>query len=287
MIFALIEKVKRALSIERLCMLFRVSPSSFYAWKNHVPSRREKEDQKLSVHMRAIFKQSRKSYGRIRMTHEMQEAGFDIGQYRVRRLMKLNNLIVKRKRKFKVTTDSAHNKPIAKNLLKQDFFAERPNQKWVGDISYIWTGEGWLYLAVIIDLFSRRVVGWAMSRRMKKELAMEALQMAINLRQPKPGLIHHSDRGSQYCSDDYLKLVKRAGMVPSMSGKGNCYDNAVAESFFKTLKSELVWRTSFQLRVEAKKEIEKFINGFYNPKRRLSANGLLSPMEFEAQAATT
>jgi transposase InsO family protein len=282
--YSLVEKEKRALPIDRLCALFGVSPSGYYAWKNHTPCRREKEDTILSVHMRAIFTENRESYGRIRMLHEMRDHGFDIGSYRVSRLMKANNLIVKRKKKFRVTTDSSHNRPVAKNILKQDFSAKRPDQKWVGDISYIWTREGWLYLAVIIDLFSRRVVGWAMSKRMKKELAMEALQMAITLRQPPPGLIHHSDRGSQYCSDDYLRLVKRASMVPSMSGKGNCYDNAVAESFFKTLKSELVWRTAFQLRAEAKKEIEKFINGFYNPKRRHSAIGYKSPMAFEAQA---
>jgi transposase InsO family protein len=275
------------MSVKRLCRLFEVSESGFYTWKKCPQSKRQRDDKIMSVHLKAAFFENRQSYGRIRMVREMRARGHDIGCHRVRRLMKANNLIVKRKKQYKVTTDSTHNKPVAKNLLKQNFSAQGPNQKWVGDISYIWTREGWLYLAVIIDLFSRRVVGFAMSRRMKKELAMDALQMAINLRHPPAGLIHHSDRGSQYCSGAYQRLIRQARMRPSMSGKGNCYDNSVAESFFKTLKSELVWRTAFQLRVEAKKEISKFINGFYNRVRRHSTIGYKSPVDFEKQAIKT
>ena len=170
---------------------------------------------------------------------------------------------------------------VAPNLLKQDFTAAAPNEKWAGDISYIWTAEGWLYLAVILDLYSRRVIGWATSDRMKKALPLEALARAIALRQPAPGVVHHSDRGSQYCAYEYQKKLQENGFMVSMSAKGNCYDNAVVETFFKTIKNELIWRTSFATREQATRMIGHYIDGFYNHKRRHSALGYTSPVNFE------
>ena len=199
--------------------------------------------------------------------------------------MRENGIRVVRTRKHKVTTDSNHTFNISPNLLVRDFSARAPSQKWAGDISYIWTREGWLYLAVIIDLYSRRVIGWAVSNRMKKDLVIRALQMAINLRQPPPGGIHHTDRGSQYCSRAYQKILKTHGFQVSMSGKGNCYDNSVVETFFKTLKAELIWRQSWTTRRQAEMALFEYINGFYNPRRKHSALGYKSPLAFERKAA--
>ena len=196
----------------------------------------------MFAHIREQFALSLGSYGRPRMTEELKEAGVNVGHRRVGRIMRENGIRVERSKKYKVTTDSNHTFNIAPNLLSGDFHATAQNQKWAGDISYVWTREGWLYLAVIIDLYSRRVVGWAVSNRMNRDLAIRALQMAINLRQPPKGCIHHSDRGSQYCSHDYQKILRQNGFKVSMSGKGNCYDNAEVETFFKTIKAELIWR---------------------------------------------
>jgi putative transposase len=198
--------------------------------------------------------------------------------------MRENGLKARPKRRFKRTTDSHHAFPVAPNLLAQDFSAERPNQKWAADISYVWTNEGWLYLAVVLDLFARRVVGWAVSDRLHQELALEALRKALAIRRPSEGLTHHADRGSQYCSTAYQAALKKHGIRISMSGKGNCFDNAVVETFFKTLKSELVWRTVFQTRAEAKQAIGRYIDGFYNPVRRHSTLDYLSPVQFEKLA---
>jgi len=211
--------------------------------------------------------------------------GLVVGHRRVGRLMKQNGIRIVRTRKYKATTDSNHRFNIAPNLLDRDFSASGPNQKWAGDISYIWTREGWLYLAVILDLYSRRVIGWAVSNRMKKDLAIRALQMAINLRQPAPGCVHHTDRGSQYCSHDYQKVLRKQGFQVSMSGKENCYDNAAAETFFKSLKAELIWRRDWKTRRETEVALFQYINGFYNPRRRHSALGWKSPLAFERKAA--
>jgi len=195
--------------------------------------------------------------------------------------MRENGLVARQKRRFKRTTDSAHAWPVALNLLDQDFTADAPDQKWSADISYIWTAEGWLYLAVLIDLFSRRVIGWAVSDRLKKDLAQRALRMALATRRPPRDLIHHSDRGSQYCSIDYQVMLKNHGMLISMSGKGNCYDNAVVEAFFKTIKSELIWPVAWQTRRQAENAVARYIDGFYNPIRRHSTLGYQSPVQFE------
>ena len=200
---------------------------------------------------------------------------------RMSRLDVTAGLAARQKRRFKRTTDSTHAWPIAPNLLDRDFAAEAPDQKWSADISYIWTAEGWLYLAVLIDLFSRRVVGWAVSDRLKKDLALRALRMALVTRRPPRGLIHHSDRGSQYCSIDYQAVLKKHGLLISMSGKGNCYYNAVVETFFKTIKSELIWPVAWRTRNQTENAVARYIDGFYNPIRRHSTLGYQSPVQFE------
>jgi len=246
-------------------------------------SQRQRDDMVLLAHIREQFRLSLGSYGRPRMTEELKELGFAVGHRRVGRLMSQNGIQVLRTQKYKATTDSAHNLNVAPNLLDQNFGATGPNQKWAGDITYIWTREGWLYLAVIIDLYSRRVIGWAVSDRLKKDLAIRALQMAINLRQPPKGCIHHTD--SQYCAHGYQKILRKHGFKVSMSGKGNCWDNAVTETFFKTLKAELIWRQTWQTRRHAETAVFQYINGFYNPRRKHSALGYKSPLAFERKAA--
>ncbi len=219
------------------------------------------------------------------MTEELRDLGFIVSERRVSRLMKENNIRIIRTRKFKCTTDSNHNFNVAPNLLGGDFTTTGQNQKWAGDITYIRTEEGWLYLAVIIDLYSRRVIGWATSKRMKRDLVCQALLRAIALRKPPKGVIHHTDRGSQYCSHDYQNILAKHGFKTSMSGKGCCYDNAAVETFFKSLKAELVWRTTFESRNEAERALFKYINQFYNTKRRHSYLGNISPMKFEMKTA--
>ena len=223
---------------------------------------------------------------------------------RVARLMRDNNLMARQKTRFKKTTDSDHGGPVAINVLNQDFTANGPNEKWgvmpsacfQHDISYVWTAEGWLYLAIVLDLFSRKIVGWAISDTMKKGVvlkarlrrdAMEALRRAITLRKPPPGLIHQFDRGSEYCCGDYRRLVADHGFIASMSGRGNCYDNAMVETVFKTIKSELIWRTSYASRGQATNAIGSYIEGFYNPRRRHSSLGYKSPTAFETAFRTT
>lgn len=283
--FAFIDTHRGQFSIERMCSVFGVTSRGYRSWRDRPISQRQRSDMVLLAHIRDQHRLSLRSYGRPRMTEELKELGFPVGQRRVGRLMRENGLCAVRTRKYKVTTDSAHSFNIAPNLLDRDFYAEGPNQKWAGDISYIWTAEGWLYLAVILDLHSRRVIGWAVSDRLKQDLEIKALNMAINLRQPLPGCIHHTDRGSQYCAHEYQKILKRHKFAVSMSGKGNCYDNSVVETFFKTIKAELIWRQSWQTRRQAEMAIFQYINGFYNPRRRHSALGGKSPLAFERKAA--
>ena len=246
---------------------------------------RQRIDLKALAHIREHFALSNSTYGRPRMTKELKEIGLDIGERRIGRLMKLNGIRPVRTRRHKVTTDSRHSLGVAANVLNGDFVANAPNRKWAGDISYIWTNEGWLYLAVVIDLFSRRVIGWATSDRMKKDLAIKALDMAVRMRNPSSGCIFHSDRGSQYCSHDFQKKLTEYRMTPSMSGKGNCFDNAAVETFFKSLKAEMLWRQTWPTRQQATAAIFHYVNGFYNPRRRHSYLGSISPLAFEAKAA--
>jgi len=283
--FSFIAKNADMLPIERLCRIMNVSPRGYRAFRRRPLSLSQRKDMVVLAHIREQFRLSLGSYGRPRMTEELKELGLAVGHRRIGRLMRENGIAVKRNRKFKATTDSNHSFNIAPNLLIRDFSAARPNQKWAGDISYVWTREGWLYLAVVLDLHSRRVIGWAVSNRMKRDLAIRALEMAIALRRPPKGCIHHTDRGSQYCSHDYQKILRQHDFKVSMSGTGNCYDNAAIETFFKTIKAELIWRRPWPTRRHAELAIFEYINGFYNPRRKHSALGWKSPLAFEAQAA--
>jgi putative transposase len=282
--FQLIDAAKEEFPVKRLCQVLGVSPSGYFAWRSRPASLRQREDLILLAHIRSAYALSHETYGSPRMTRELQDGGLKVGRRRTARLMRENGLKARLKGRFKRTTDSHHAFPVAPNLLDQDFSATCPNQKWNADISYVWTSEGWLYLAVVLDLFARRVVGWAVSDRLHQELALAALRKALAIRQPPAGLIHHADRGSQYCSLDYQAELRKHGIRISMSGKGNCFDNAVVETFFKTLKSELVWRTVFQTRAEAKEAIGRYIDGFYNPVRRHSTLDYVSPVQFESLA---
>jgi putative transposase len=282
--FKLIDAAKEDFPVQRLCQVLEVSPSGYFAWRSRPASLRQREDLVLLAHIRSAFTLSNGTYGSPRMTRELQDEGLKVGRRRTARLMRENGLKARQKRRFKRTTDSQHGFPIAPNLLEQDFSAGRPNLKWNADISYVWTNEGWLYLAVVLDLFARRVVGWAVSDRLHQELALKALRKALAIRRPSAGLIHHADRGSQYCSTAYQAELRKHEIQISMSGKGNCFDNAVVETFFKTLKSELVWRTVFQTRAEAKDAIGRYIDGFYNPVRRHSTLDYVSPVQFERLA---
>jgi len=282
--FQFIDVAKESFPVTRLCQVLEVSPSGYFARRSRPASPRQREDLVLLAHIRSAFARSNGTYGSPRVTRELQDEGLEVGRRRTARLMRENGLKARQKRRLKRTTDSHHSFPIAPNLLEQDFSAERPNQKWAADISYVWTDEGWLYLAVVLDLFARRVVGWAVSDRLHQELALEALRKALAIRRPDKGLIHHSDRGSQYCSTAYRAELRKHGLRISMSGKGNCFDNAGVETFFKSLKSELVWRTVFQTRAVAKAAIGRYIDGFYNPVRRHSTLDYVSPVQFERLA---
>lgn len=265
-----------------MCRVLAVSRSGYYAWRQRPVSPREMADQALSQQIKTIPQQSRQTYGSPRIQVELAENGVSCGHNRVARLMHDEELWAKQKRKFRVTTtDSAQPYPVAPNLLNQDFTASRPNEKWLTDITYIPTAEGWLYLAGVMDLFSRRIVGWAMSDSLERPFVIAALQMAIKMRQPPPGLLHHSDRGSQYASQDYQALLTQHHMGCSMSRTGNCYDNAPMESFFGTLKTELVHHCHYQTKAEAKTDIFEYIEVFYNRFRRHSALYYQSPVNYE------
>src|SRR5215207_8865084 len=218
---------KRTSPYLSLCKVLGVSQSGYFAWKSRPASQRQREDLVLLAHVRSVFQLSNETYGSPRLTRELQDQGLAVGRRRTARLMRENGLKARQLRRFKRTTDSQHAFPVAPNLLDQDFSAERPGEKWGADISYVWTREGWLYLAVVMDLYARRVVGWAVSDRLHKELALAALRRALAVRRPEVGLLHHSDRGSQYCSIEYQAELRRHGILISMSGKGNCYDNSM------------------------------------------------------------
>lgn len=283
--YKLVDTNKAVMPVERMCKMMAVSVSGYYAWKGREPSLHHCYDVVLATHIRAQFAASHQTYGAPRMQAELAEEGYQVGRNRIARLMRENGLKAQQKRRFTRTTDSLHSHPVAFNVLDQNFACDGADQKWGADISYIWTAEGWLYLAIVLDLYSRRIVGWATSDRLKKDLALKALQRAILMRQPPVGLIHHSDRGSQYCSDDYRNLLQAYGLTASMSGKGNCYDNAMVEAVFKTIKSELIWRASYKTRAQATLALGHYIDGFYNPRRRHSSLGYKSPINFEAQMA--
>jgi transposase InsO family protein len=279
--FAFVEAEKARFPVAMMCRLLEVSRAGFYAWRTKTEAIREKEDRRLAVEIAVIHAESRQRYGSPRVHAELQGRGKKTSRKRVARLMRQQGLRARGKRRFRTTTDSAHEFPVAANVLKRDFEVEAPNTAWVTDITYIWTREGWLFLVVILDLFSRRVVGWSMSERITRRLALDALSMALRRRQPPRGLIHHSDRGSQYASAEYRRMLAANGIVCSMSRRGDCWDNAVAESFFSTIKLELVYENDWATRTEARAAIFEYLEVFYNGERRHSSLGYLSPVAFE------
>ena len=267
--------------VVHLCRLLGVRRSAYYDWRNQPCKVISQEEFALRQRMKALFKASRESLGSRTLARKLREEGFEVGRDRTRRLMKALNLKVKQKRKYKATTDSKHQLPVAENVLNRQFSPQAPNQVWGTDITYLWTQQGWVYLAVVIDLYSRRVVGWSMDRRMKKALVIRALMMAINLRKPPPGLIHHSDRGSQYASHGYQALLKQHGVICSMSRKGNCWDNAPVERFFSSLKREWTGDRLYRTRQEAIADVREYVAVYYNSQRLHSTLGYKTPMNYE------
>lgn len=264
-----------------LCRVFRVSVNGYFGWKARPESKRAIENRRLLEEIKDVHKGRRRSYGSPRVHEELLARGITCSLNRVARIMRENSIASVSKRKFKYTTDSRHDYPIAPNLLDREFDVLRPNEVFVSDITYIATDEGWLYLATVMDLCLRRIVGWSMDKRMTKDLVIDALDMAVKDRRPGPGVLHHSDRGSQYASDDYQARLKKHGMICSMSRKGNCWDNAVMESFYRSLKVECVYLQKYKTREEARRDIFKYIELFYNRVRRHSYLGYLSPDEYE------
>ena len=286
MIYAYIDEQRVKASVVRLCHALGVSTSGYYAWRRRAPSRRALANQALLVSIRAIHANSRETYGSPRIHAELVAQGRSCSLNRVARLMRLQHIRARSKRLYRVRTTCADpSRPVACNRLAQKFEAAAPNRVWLGDITYVPTSQGWLYLAAVLDLHSRRIVGWALDQTMTTALVQAALKMALGRRQPAAGLVHHTDRGRQYTSADYQDLLKAQGLVASMSGAGNCYDNAPMESFFGTLKAELIYHTTYLTRDEARQDIVSYIEGFYNATRRHSALGYRSPRDFELAAA--
>lgn len=265
-----------------MCQCSGVSRSGYYAWRNRETSPRAQENKVLLEAITDIYETSRRSYGSPRVHAELLERGFEVGVHRVARLMAESGLVARLKPKFRKTTDSEHGMPVAANELDRNFEVDEPDRVWVGDITYIWTLQGWMYLAVVIDLFSRRVVGWAIADHMRTELVLEALDAALGSHAPsKAGLVFHSDQGSQYASTAFQTALLRAGITCSMSRRANCWDNAVAESFFSTLKTELVHNVIFISKTSATSTIAEWIEVFYNGQRRHSTLGYVAPAVFE------
>ncbi len=265
--------------------MLEVSRSGYYAWLHRRPSKRAQEHARLEVAIQAAHVRTRQTYGPERLQAELRKDGFPAGVGRIKRLRKKLGLRCQQVRRFTTTTDSTHTLPVAENVLAQTFAATRPNETWVTDITYVPTAEGWLYLTGIKDLFTCEVVGHAMGARMTTALVSQALGAAVWAKRPRPGLIHHSDRGSQYCAQDYQDQLREFGLIPSMSRKGNCYDNAPMESFWGTLKNELVHHRRYETREQARREITEYIELFYNRQRRHSRLGNCSPVAFAQQWA--
>lgn len=280
-----IQEHDRRYPIRLMCRALAVSPAGYYAWRDRPESRRSMQNRTLLSAIRVIHRESRETYGSPSIWDALSKQGHDVGKHRVARLMRQAGLRAKTVRKWRATTQSNHRLPVAENTLNRQFAVAQPNRVWAGDITYVWTAEGWLYLAVILDLYSRAVIGWAMGQRLTEELAEHALLMALTTRQPVAGLLHHSDRGSQYAAGTDQQVLTRHGLTPSMSRKGNCWDNACVESFFGTLKRELVYHRHYATRHEAQQDIFEYIEVFYNRKRRHSTLGYDSPAEFEARRA--
>ena len=281
MTFARVDAEKAVWPIAIQCEALGVSRSGYYAWRGRPEAPRVKADAELVVEIKVAHKTGRGAYGSPRVHRELRANGRRVGKKRVERLMRQEGIVAKKKRRFRRTTDSNHPDPIAPNILARDFEVALPNTAWVTDVTYVWTHEGWLYLAAILDLYSRRVVGWAASACNDRALALDALARATSTRKPAAGLLHHSDRGSVYASGDYGDALTKIGAIKSMSRKGDCWDNAVAESFFATIKGEMIDHEEYETRAEAIAAIDDYIDAFYNTRRRHSTIGYVSPIEFE------
>ena len=277
----MIKEMRLQYSVPIMSRIMEVSVSGYYAWQQRPLSKRAQEEARLEVEIKAAHKRTRQTCGPERLQRDLSEHGVQVGVCRIKRIRKKLGIRCKQVKKFKATTDSKHTLPVAKNLLNQQFEVSKPNTVWVSDITYIPTKEGWLYLAGHRDLFNGEIVGYAMGERITRSLVSQSLFRAVASRRPSKGLIHHSDRGSQYCSYDYRQLLEQFGMKASMSRKGNCYDNAPMESFWGTLKQELVHHRRYRTRQEAIQEITEYIEIFYNRQRRQARLGFLSPAAYE------
>lgn len=282
--FAFVEAEKARHSVAALCRVLQVSRQGYYAWRVRAPSYRAQQDGQLETLIRCIHASSRRTYGAPRVHDELRDHGIRVAKKRVARLMRRAQLVGRRRRRFVRTTDSRHNFRAAPNLLQRDFRPQAANRVWAADITYIPTRAGWLFLAVIIDLHSRRVIGWAIQNFLDRRLSLHALQMALRSRRPAAGLVHHSDRGAQYACDDYRSALIEAGAVSSMSRKGDCWDNAVVESFFSTLKTELIHEQDFVTQEQGRAAVAEYIDGFYNCRRKHSTLGFVAPIEYEMKS---
>lgn len=285
MIYPFIEAARSHYPVRRICRSLGVSPSGYYAWRQRPPSRRALANQALLVQIRAIHAETHQRYGSPRIHAELQARGVVCNRKRVARLMRLHHLQARHQRRYHRSTQADPRVPAAPNRLAQAFQATAPNQKWLTDVTSIPTGEGWLYLAAVVDLYSRRVIGWALAAQNDTPLVLRALELALGRRQPEAGTLHHSDRGAPYTSAAYQRVLQARQLVVSMSGTGNCYDNAPMESFFATLKTELISHRRYRTRAEARQDIVDYVEGFYNARRRHSALGYRSPLEFEQSTA--
>lgn len=282
--YAFIQNQREAFPVRLLCQVLGVGTSGFYAWLQRPESSRSQDNRRLLDAIRAVHHRSRQTYGSPRVHADLKAQGYTCGKHRVAQLMRRQGLVSRHRRKFKATTNSDHRHPVAANHLKRQFTVSKPNVVWVSDITSIPTQEGWLYLAVTLDLYHRKVVGWAMDRRLTQHFVIEAFTMAVHNGRPSPGLLHHSDQGVQYASQGFQARLQAAGVHCSMSRKGNCWDNAVAESFFHTLKVELIHWRQYRTRQEARREIFEYIEVFYNRQRRHSALDYQTPVEYEHRA---
>jgi putative transposase len=282
--YRFIDTHKKVWPVNLMCGVLDVSRSGFYHWRARGPSQQERSNRELDSRIRELFARHKQRYGAPRITGDLHDERIACSENRVARRMRAMGLRAIQAKKFKVTTDSNHSRPVAPDLIEQDFHAEVANEKWVSDITYVWTDEGWLYLAVVMDLYSRAIIGWSMNRRMTQQLVCDALTMALFRRHFPKGTIIHSDRGSQYCSNRYQRLINNTGLRCSMGRKATCYDNAAMESFFHTLKVELVHRERYTTRRTAKSKIFEYIETYYNRQRKHSAIGYKIPMQFEQAA---
>jgi len=279
--FQFIQTHQKTYPISLMCRVLQVSRSGYYAWCQRKPSQREMANKQVLADIEEVHRQSRGTYGPWRVYKALCRLGRQYNHKRITRLMRQHGIRAKRKKSYKRTTQSNHSYPVAPNKLNRQFQVSEPNQVWVSDITYVATAEGWLYLAVILDLYARRIVGWSMQTTLKRSLVLEALEMAIKQRRPQPGLLHHSDRGSQYASHDYQAVLADNKMDVSMSRRGNCYDNAVVESFFGSLKTECIQDTVYPSRRQAKLALFDYMEVFYNRQRLHSTLDFIPPVEFE------